>query len=287
MLLHLLQEHGAGHEGGGHAPPESVFSVTLWKAVKDTSLGRAMGFDVTDRHLGMYWFDAIGFSIIGAAILVLLALAATKSYQRVPKGVANLMEWAVSLLRGLVQGFIPGKQGDQYVPYLGSLFLFIFINNLLGLLPAFRAPTMTLSTTLALGITTFVMVQQYAIRATGFVAYAKHFMGEVLWLAPLMVIVEVVGEFAKPMSLALRLYGNIFGEDNVIEQLMTLGGWIPVQFPMLAFAIFTSFLQAFIFTTLSTIYVASKVVHEGGHGEDHGHGHDDHGAEKHAHGAHH
>jgi F-type H+-transporting ATPase subunit a len=297
MLLALLQDHGAGHEGGGHAPPESVFSVTLWKALKDTAFGKWMGFDTADRHLGMYWFDAIGFSIIGAAVLVVLALAATKSYQRVPRGVANLMEWAVSLLRGLVHGFIPGKQGDQYVPYLGSLFLFIFINNLLGLLPAFRAPTMTLSTTLALGITTFVMVQQYAIRATGFVAYAKHFMGEVLWLAPLMVIVEVVGEFAKPMSLALRLYGNIFGEDNVIEQLMGLGikKYIPVQFPMLCFAIFTSFLQAFIFTTLSTIYIASKVVHEG-HGEGHGdhgdgaaHGHGDpaHAAEKHAHGAHH
>jgi F-type H+-transporting ATPase subunit a len=293
-MLAFLQEHGAGHAaGGGHAPPESVFSwLGIWQAVKDTGFGKAMGFDTADRHLGLYWFDAIGFSIIGAAVLVALALAATKQYQRVPRGVANLMEWAVGLLRGLVQGFIPGAQGDKYVPYLGTLFLFIFINNLLGLLPAFRAPTMTLSTTLALGLTTFVMVQQYAIRATGFAAYAKHFMGDVLWLAPLMIVVEVVGEIAKPMSLSLRLYGNIFGEDNVIEQLMGLGikKYIPVQAPMLLFAIFTSFLQAFIFTTLSTIYIASKVVHEGhgeGHdGDAHGHGHG-HGAHQPAHGAQH
>jgi F-type H+-transporting ATPase subunit a len=198
----------------------------------------------------------------------------------------------VSLLRGLVHGFIPGKQGDLYVPYLGSLFLFIFTMNMLGVIPAFRSPTMTLSTTAALGITTFVMVQQYAIRGVGLVAYVKHFMGEVLWLAPLMVVVEVIGELAKPLSLSLRLYGNIFGEDKVAEELMKLGGWIPVQAPMLLLAIFTSFLQAFIFTTLSTIYIASKVVHEGGHGDEHGHG-EDHGhgdahpAKENAHGAHH
>ena len=77
-----------------------------------------------------------------------------------------------------------------------------------------------------------------------------------------------------------------FGEDNVIEQLMTLGGWIPVQAPMMLLALFTSFLQAFIFTTLSTIYIASKVVHEGGHDEEHGHD-DEHHDEKHAQGAHH
>lgn len=297
MLLSLLQEHAPGHAGGGHAPPESIFSgLGIFQAVRDSSLGRWFGFDTTDRHLGLYWFDAIGFSLIGAVGLIILASLATRQYQRVPRGLANLMEWAVGLLRSLVQGFIPGKQGDKYLPYLGSLFLFIFISNLLGLLPAFRAPTMTLSTTLALGLTTFVMVQQYAIRATGLKAYLKHFMGDVLWLAPLMIIVEGVGELAKPMSLSLRLYGNIFGEDNVIEQLMGLGinKYIPVQAPMLLFAIFTSFLQAFIFTTLSTIYIASKVVHEGhgeGHGDEAGHGHAApaaaHGAEKHAHGAHH
>src|SRR4029077_478335 len=119
-----------------------------------------------------------------------------------------------------------------------------------------------------------------------------HFMGDVLWLAPLMIVVEVIGELAKPLSLSLRLYGNIFGEDKVGEELMNLGRWVPVQAPMLLLAIFTSFLQAFIFTTLSTIYIASKVVHEGGH-DDHGHdeAHGDAHApqhdEKHAHGAHH
>lgn len=289
LSLLALLSGGDGHDDvAGHAPWSIFYPIR--KAVMHTPIGHFFGFD--DPKLGMFWFDAIGFSLIGSILLISLAWLATRSWSKVPRGLQNVFEWAVGLLRGLVQGFIPGKQGDQYVPYLGSLFLFIFTMNLMGIVPLFRAPTMTLSTTAALGVTTFVMVQAYAIRGVGFVSYIKHFMGDVLWLAPLMLIVEIVGELAKPLSLSLRLYGNIFGEDNVIEQLMGLGGWVPVQLPMLAFAIFTSFLQAFIFTTLSTIYIASKVVHEGGHGHGDEHGHDDHGKghghdEKHAPVAHH
>ena len=282
MLLPLLLQEG-GHGGGGahHEPPVTLFTP-FWKAVKDTGLGQWDGFDETRNNLGQFWFDAIGFSILSAALLILGAFLATRNYSRVPRGIQNVFEWAVGLLRGLVHGFIPAPQGDRYVPYLGTVFLFIFVMNVMGVFPAFRSPTMTLSTTAALGITTFFMVQGFAIRAVGPWSYVRHFMGDVLWLAPLMFAVEVVGELARPMSLSLRLFGNIFGEDNVIEQLMTLGGWVPIQMPMLIFAIFTSLLQAFIFTVLATIYIAQKVVHEGGHGEEeHGHG------ESHAPAAHH
>lgn len=269
--LPLLEE--AGHAGGGgHAPPRTIFTP-LWEAVRDTPLGHWYGFNETRDNLGQFWFEAIGFSILSAAVLVAGAFLATRDYTRIPRGLQNLFEWAVGLLRGLVHGFIPPPQGDRYVPYLGTVFLFIFAMNLMGIVPGFRSPTMTLSTTAALGITTFFMVQGFAIRAVGLWKYIRHFMGEALWLAPLMFAVEVIGELARPMSLSLRLYGNIFGEDNVIEQLMTLGGGVPVQLPMLLFAIFTSFLQAFIFTTLSTIYIAQKVVHEGGHEEGHGEAH--------------
>lgn len=291
LLGMLLQEHGAaaheggGHEGGGHGGPDSWFTG-IWKSVSHTDFGRWYGFD--NPTLGQFWFDAIAFSLIGAIILVVCAVIATKQYQRVPRGITNTFEWVVGLLRGMVHGFIPGAQGDRYLPYLGSLFLFIFTLNMLGVIPGFRSPTMTLSTTAAMGLTTIIMVQAYAIRDTGLWPYLKHYTaGTAFPLMLLMIPVEIIGELAKPMSLSLRLFGNIFGEDNVIEQLMSLGGWIPVQIPMLLLALFTSFLQAFIFTTLSTIYIASKVVHDdGGHGE-HGHG-DEHHDEKHdAHGAHH
>ena len=270
MLAFMLKE-GGGHAGEPHAP-HSAFTW-LWRIVKDTGFGKAMGFDTVERGLGFFWFDAIMFSLIASATLILCAFLATRNYTRVPRGIQNVFEWTVQLLRNLVQGVIPGRQGDKYLPYLGSLFLFIFLMNLLGLLPGGRSPTMTLSTTAALGITTFIMVQAYAIKESGVVGYLKHFMGPVLFMAPLMFVVEFIGELAKPLSLSLRLYGNISGEDTVIEQLMALGiaYYIPVQLPMILFAIFTSFLQAFIFTMLATIYIGTKVVHEEGHGEDHGH----------------
>src|SRR5689334_16938492 len=216
-MLFFLQEHEAA--GHAHEPPHTIFTG-LWKSIKDTDFGKWYNFNNENRDLGRFWFDAICFSLIAAVLLIVLAWLATRTYSKVPRGIQNAFEWAVGLLRGLVHGFIPGDQGDKYLPYLGSVFLFIFTMNMLGVIPGFRSPTMTLSTTAALGITTFLMVQQYAVRATGVVNYVKHFMGDVLWLAPLMLVVEIIGELTRPLSLSLRLYGNIFGEDKVGEELM-------------------------------------------------------------------
>ncbi len=259
---------------GGEEPPKSIFTP-LWEKVKDTEWGQWFGFDQMDRHLGQFWFEAICFSMVAATFLIIISSIATRKYSHVPSGLQNALEWAVGLLRGLVRGFV-GEQGDKYLPYLGTVFLFIFCMNIIGLIPAFRSPTMTLSTTAALGVVTFGMVQFYAVRDTGLIPYLKHFMGDILWLAPLMIVVEIVGEFARPLSLSLRLFGNIFGEDMVIENLLHMGQgfWIPLQIPMMAFAIFGSFLQAFIFTCLASLYIGQKVVHEHeeGHGdESHGH----------------
>ncbi|MBI2901950.1 MAG: F0F1 ATP synthase subunit A [Planctomycetes bacterium] len=255
--------------GAGHEPPVSVFTA-LYDAVKDQSWAKWLFMPDRYPDTAPFWFDAIGFSILAAVVLVLCSFLATRRYERVPRGIQNLMEYAVELLRSLVRGLV-GPLGDRYLPFLGTIFLFIFVMNLLGLIPAFRSPTMTLSTTAALGITTFVMVQAYAIRATGVVQYAKHFAGDVWWLAILMVPLEIVGELARPVSLSLRLYGNIFGEDSVIEKLMELGGYIPVQLPILFLGLLTCFLQAFVFTCLASIYIGQKVAHHEEHEEKEAH----------------
>ena len=263
-----------GGEGGPPPPPETIFTWAFNTfAAEGSTLDNIYGFrerfdPAHHDFLGKFWFDAIGFSMLASFLLILLAFLATRDYKRVPHGIQNVFEWIVGLLRGLVHGVIPPPQGDKYVPFLGTVFLFIFTMNIFGLIPSFRSPTMTLSTTAALGITTFVMVQVFAIRETGVVTYFKHFMGPVLFIAPLMFVVEIVGELARPLSLSLRLFGNIFGEDNVIENLLVMGEayYIPVQLPMILFAIFTSFLQAFIFTMLAAIYIATKVSHDEEHG---------------------
>ncbi len=272
MILELIQEHGAGHaaEQAAHEPPHSIFTwFWKWFTHQFPDLSHTMGFDETRNNLGQFGFEAICFSIVACATLITLSWLATRKYDRVPRGIQNVMEWAVQALRNMVNGVIP-HGGDKYVPFLGTVFLFIFSMNMLGVIPAFRSPTMTISTTAAMGLSAFVGVQIYSVRDAGIKNYVKHLMGPVLLLAPLMVPVEIISELVRPVSLSLRLFGNIFGEDNIIEQLMSLGGLIPVQLPMLALALFTSFLQAYIFTMLCTIYISSKVAHEEeGHGEEH------------------
>jgi F-type H+-transporting ATPase subunit a len=250
-------------------PPGTIFTP-LYKAVKDTTLGKFLGLDCERGHLGQFWFEAIMFSILVVVLLCILVLVAgLRKKEKIPKGLWNFWEIAVDLLDKIVVGLI-GPAGSKYLPYLGTLFIYILCMNLLGIIPLFRSPTMTLSTTFALGITTFFVVQIIGIKENGFIGYAKHFTGDIragiifLLLAPLMFVVHIIGELAKPMSLSLRLYGNIFGEDSVIENLIHMGGWLPLQFPMLIFAVFTSVLQAFIFTALTCIYISVMLPHKNG-----------------------
>lgn len=240
---------------------------------------------IENTHHQAEFLDAIICSAIAISVLIGLVAAGRGKLQKVPGRLQNVLEWAIESLRGLTVDLL-GPDGPKYLPLMGTLFLYIFFNNLIGLVPGFKSPTMSVSTTLALGLTTFVCVQTIAVKANGIVGYLKHFMGDILALAPLMFVIHIAGEFAKPMSLSLRLFGNIYGEDNIIAVLFKMGYpvWLPVHLPMLAFGIFTAFLQAFIFTSLSCIYVQGFTEHAGheGHGHDHDHDHD-HG-HAHAHG---
>lgn len=240
--------------------PDTIFTW-IWIKYLETKPAWFTFFNFDNEDHGQLWFEAMCFSVLAAVIMILLAALVTPKYRKVPRGLQNVLELSVDMLRKFFVGMI-GPHGEKYVGYLGTLFLFIFVMNMMGIIPGFRAPTMMLSTTLALGLSTFFYVQGASIRANGLLGHFKHLCGPVVWMAPLMLFVEIIGELAKPMSLSLRLYGNIFGEDMVIENFMALGGWLPLQFPMLLFAIFTSFLQAFIFTSLSSIYIALLTAHE-------------------------
>lgn len=257
-------------EGGAHPLPPSVFTW-LWVRVKDTSFGHWMGFDVTDRNLGQIWFEGLCFAIVVCALLILLAFLATRNLKRVPGGLQTLFEMAVSGIRNMVRS-MAGPQGDRYVPFIGTAFLMIFVMNLMGILPLGRSGTMALSITAGLGISAFLGTLFFIIRDAGIGTVVKHLAGPVWWLAPLIFIAELLSMFIRPVSLSMRLYGNIYGEDNVIEAFIGLGEkyFIPFQFPILALALLTAFLQAYIFTMLCTYYIASMTVHEEGHDEGHG-----------------
>jgi F-type H+-transporting ATPase subunit a len=209
-------------------------------------------------------------ALVVAAIMVIFAIASTRKLAKIPRGAQNMAEFIVESMVSFTRGII-GPGGEKYVPLVGTVFFFIYLSNVIGLVPGFHSPTANLSSTLALGLIVFFYVQYVGIRSRGIGGYIKHFMGPMPLLAPLLMPIEIISEVVKPFTLALRLFGNIFGEDTVIIVLSMLGVsmlmYVPVQFPILVLALLTTFVQALVFSLLTCIYIALQSHHddEGGH----------------------
>jgi F-type H+-transporting ATPase subunit a len=174
-------------------------------------------------------------------------------------GIRTFAELVVGNLRGFVESTM-GHDGHKYVPFFGTLFLFIFINNLLGLVPGFNPSTQNISTNFAPAIVVFLMTHILGFREHG-AAYLKHFMGPVIFLAPLMFVIEVISHLVRPLSLSVRLFGNMTGDHTVIAVFTDL---VPVVVPVifLGLGTFVCFVQALVFTMLSMIYVGGAISHE-------------------------
>lgn len=187
----------------------------------------------------------------------------------------NLAELFVGGIKSMIDGIL-GERGRPYLALFGTYFIFILVANLMGLVPGFAPSTGNFNITFALGIASFLSFNYIGIRTQGLIGYIKHFAGPVWWLAILMFPLEVIDTLVRPVSLGLRLFGNMTGDHLVLEistDLTKVG--IPVIFYLLG--AFVSLIQAFVFTLLSTIYVSLAMGH--GHDEEHAHGHD----EAHAH----
>lgn len=219
-------------------------------------------------------------SLVVALLMIGFALFARRSLQRIPRGLSlqNVGEYIVESMNGFTTGII-GPGGEKYTPLVGTVFLYILLSNLWGLLPGFHAPTANLSLTLALGVIVFIYVQYEGMRQNGVGGHLKHFAGPMPMLAPLMFPIELISELVKPFTLAIRLFGNIFGEDVIIIVLTglalqltgsTLFGLFPVQFPVLLLSLLTAGVQALVFSMLTCIYISlvSHHEHEGARGEE-------------------
>lgn len=233
-----------------------------------------------DHHPHPYAF--VAYSLIVIVGLVVFAILASTRRQRVPTGAQNWGEWMYESFEGMVTS-VTGPAGRKYTPLVGTLFLFILFSNLIGLMPGGVAPTASLNTTIALALIVFVYVQFEGIRANGIKGYFGHFAGGgqvPIALAPLLFVIELVGEIAKPLSLAIRLYGNMFGKEKVILALIATFAIpliksyyfpLPIQFPILVFGVLVSFVQAFVFSLLTAIYLGLMTAHhdEHAHAEAH------------------
>ena len=199
--------------------------------------------------------------LIGVALLVRSRLShpedAVVPDNRVSLGL--LAQYFVEGIASMAEGVI--RHGSaRYVPLLGTFFIFILVSNLLGLIPGFVAPTGNFNITLGLAVVAFVAYNYYGLREHGG-AYVRQFLGPVVWLMPLMLIVEVFSHAFRPISLAIRLFANMFADHTVLEMFT---GLIPlaVPIPFYVLGAFVSVIQAFVFTILTTIYIALAVSHE-------------------------
>jgi len=173
--------------------------------------------------------------------------------------VRNAGEVLVEGIDALAEGVI-GHHHRQYVPLLAAFFVFILVSNLLGLVPGILPPTSNFSTTLGLGLVSFVAYNAYGLKAHG-LAYLKHFLGPVAFLAAFMLPIELFSHAFRPISLGIRLFANLFADHAVVgifTELTKVG--IPVMFYVLG--AFVSVVQAFVFTMLSAIYIALAVSHD-------------------------
>jgi F-type H+-transporting ATPase subunit a len=210
------------------------------------------------------WFVAI-------LLCITAIIASRKLSVRNPGKFQSALEFIVVALDGFVRNIV-GDEAKVLTPIIGTTFIFILSLSLIGLVPGFVSPTANTNTTVSLALMAFLLVQYIAITRVGFISYIKHFLGDPIWLAPLMLPLHIIGELARPLSLSIRLFGNIFGEETVIAVFVlivtsVLGKLlIPLQFPMMLFAIFGGFIQALVFSMLVCIYIAVALQ---GHEEHH------------------
>ena len=215
--------------------------------------------------------DLIPNTYFAVLVLVLFFIFATRKLKRIPEGKGQtLLELFVGGIMDFFGGIL-GDHGKKYIPFVGSFFIFILFLNYLGVIPGLQPPTADLNTTLALGITAVLGVQIIAIKENGIIGYLKHLIGNPPLMGILMFPLEVIAQLSRAGSLAVRLFGNIFGEKSVVIELTKLGlivliadaiPIIPVQVPMLFFGLFAGFLQAFVFTILTSIYIVLFIEHD-------------------------
>ncbi|MAV90735.1 MAG: ATP synthase F0 subunit A [Bdellovibrionaceae bacterium] len=219
-----------------------------------------------DHHYIHVWTGiAVSLFLILFAFVGRLALG-SGSHAVIPSGklsIKGLVEVVLEFIVGL-SDLVIGEDGRKFVPMFASIFFFILINNLVGLIPGMTPSTDNLNTTIGVGLFSFLVYNFYGLKENG-LNYLKHFMGPVLWLAPLMAAIEVVSHCIRPLTLGLRLQGNILADHTVLGVFVDMfsGAWfIPVPAIFYGMGIFVSGMQAFVFTMLSMIYISMAIAHD-------------------------
>jgi F-type H+-transporting ATPase subunit a len=206
-------------------------------------------------------------------LLLIAAIAATRNVQRIPSGIQNLMEYALEFIRDLTKNQIGEKEYRPWVPFIGTLFLFIFVSNWSGALLPWKlihlpsgelaAPTSDINTTVALALLTSLAYFYAGFRKRGLGYLAKYIQP-----TPILLPINILEDFTKPLSLSFRLFGNILADELVVGVLVLLVPFI-IPMPVMLLGLFTSAIQALVFATLAAVYIGEALEGHGEHEEEH------------------
>jgi len=207
-------------------------------------------------HINDASADAIAYTWLIIILLFALSALATMAIKTIPGGLQNFMEVVVGGIENMIVETM-GERGRPFFPLVATLAIFILVSNLIGLIPGFFPPTANINTTAACAIIVFLSTHVVGIKHHG-LHYLKHFMGPIAWLAPVMFIIEVIGHLSRPVSLTLRLFGNMNGHELVLMIFFGLAPFL-VPLPMMLMGVLVSFIQAYVFMLLAMIYIQGSL----------------------------
>lgn len=204
----------------------------------------------------------VSHAFLVSILLIVASLVIRGSLRLVPKGFQNFMEMLVEQILKLVEDTIGHKWGRQLFPFICTIFIFILFCNLMGLIPGFTAATANVNTNAAMAIPVFLLYQYYGFKVHG-VHYINHFLGPIRSLAglPLMILmffIEIIGHFVRPLTLTVRLFGNMTGKHILLLVLAIIAPWV-IPTVILGLGVLVSVVQALVFTLLSICYFAGAV----------------------------
>ena len=202
--------------------------------------------------------------VLVVAIVLGIAKMATKSFRAVPNGTQNVMEAYLGGVVSMGKDVIGEELARKYLPLVAAVGMFIFVSNVIGIIPGFESPTSNINVTLPLALLVFFYYNYEGIKKNGVVKYFAHFAGPVKVLAPLMFPIEIVSHISRIISLSFRLFGNIKGDDLFLWVLLML---VPFIAPLPAYLLlsFSALLQTFVFMFLIYVYLAGAVAAEDDH----------------------
>lgn len=255
--------------------PVHRFQMTYTKPLWDKFLGffgtnAESAFGAYTPENAIPWYTVMFFIACVLSVVIIWILKGKLSESE-PGGGQQTLEVSVLAVRGMIEDII-GPHGLKYFPVVMTFAVLILVSNLMGLFPLFMSPTAATSVTFALGLSSFLYYNFIGIKENGLPTHLKHFAGPIWWIAPLIFPIELISNFIRPFSLGIRLFGNLFADEKVLETVANLAPpfsqWL-VPLPLMALSVFVALVQTFVFILLSQLYLSevSHAPHEHGHEE--------------------